>query len=66
MFDSDGEGRQVEGFDASDTYTTPEFHNRWLSQWLVEYVFGYEDSRSLHEFNKLVGPIRVFDWRWFG
>ena len=25
MFDSDGEGRQLEGFDASDT--TPEFRN---------------------------------------
>ena len=28
---------------------------------LVEYVFGNVDSRSLHEFNELVGPIRVFD-----
>ena len=26
MFDSDGEGRQLEGFDANDT--TPEFSNR--------------------------------------
>ena len=27
MFDSDGEGRKLESFDASDTYTTPEFRN---------------------------------------
>ena len=27
MLDSDGEGRQLEGFDASDSYTTPEFRN---------------------------------------
>ena len=27
MFDSDGEGRQLDGFDASDSYTTPGFHN---------------------------------------
>ena len=29
MLDSDGEGRQLEGFDASDSYTTPEFRNWW-------------------------------------
>ena len=27
MFDSDGEGRQLECFDASDSYTTLEFRN---------------------------------------
>ena len=27
MLDSDSEGRQLEGFDASDSYTTPEFRN---------------------------------------
>ena len=27
MFDSDGEGRQLEGFDASDSYTTTAFRN---------------------------------------
>ena len=36
-----------------DTYTTPEFVN-----WSKTFS---DNSRSLHEFNKRVGPIRVFN-----
>ena len=52
-YDSDDEGREFEGFHASDTYTPPEFLN-----WSKTFS---DNSRSLHEFNELVGPIRVFD-----
>ena len=52
-YDSDDEGREFEGFHASDTYTTPEFLN-----WSKTFS---DNSHSLHEFNELVGPIRVFD-----
>ena len=52
-YDSDDEGRDFEGFHASDTYTTPEFVN-----WSKTFS---DNSRSLHEFNERVGPIRVFD-----
>ena len=51
MLDSDGEGRQLEGFDASDSYTTPEFRNWTGDAWRFEDedVFGDADgdSRSL-------------------
>ena len=55
MFDSDGEGRQLEGFDPGDFVP------------VTKLVTGRrrgdadEDSGSLHEFNELVGPIRAFD-----
>ena len=52
MLDRDGEGRQLEGFDASDSYTTPEFRNCPGDAWRFEdeeEVFGDADgdSRSL-------------------
>ena len=49
----DSDGREFDGFHASDTYTTPEFLN-----WSKTFS---DNSRSLHEFNERVGPIRVFD-----
>ena len=52
-YDSDDEGREFEGFHASDTYTTPEFLN-WSKTFSA-------NLRSLHEFNERIGPIRVFD-----
>ena len=54
MFDS--EGRQLDGFDASDTHTTPDFRN-----WSQTFSATENSRLSLHEYNKLVCPITVFD-----
>ena len=67
MLDSDGEGRQLEGFDASDSYTTPEFRNWWrLTVRRRKKTFSVTPTETrvrcnLHEFNELVGPNRAFD-----
>ena len=59
MFDSDGEGRQLDVFYASDTHT---LRRTFVTGDWSQTFSATENSHSpLHEYNKLVGPITIFD-----
>ena len=62
MFDSDGEGRQLKVLTLATRALRQSFVTGDATA-RVGNVFGDADgdSRSLHEFNKLVGPIRAFN-----